>query len=86
MTSYVRTSPHFDLERNPDAGKSLVNRFLARDYRNPVVESEIKGVRFDFLKCLDLYHSRELDAQVKRFVTNPKRSYRLDNRSSDRSK
>ncbi|WP_269506498.1 type VI secretion system amidase immunity protein Tai4 [Burkholderia sp. IMCC1007] len=76
----------FDLERNPDAGKSLVNRFLARDYRNPVVESEIKGIRFDFLKCLDLYHSQELDAQVKRFVINPKRSYRLDNRSSDRSK
>ncbi|MCA8090099.1 type VI secretion system amidase immunity protein Tai4 [Burkholderia anthina] len=76
----------FDLERNPDAGKSLVNRFLARDYRNPIVESEIKGVRFDFLKCLDLYHSQELDAQVKRFVINSKRSYRLDNRSSDRAK
>ncbi|UOB56366.1 type VI secretion system amidase immunity protein Tai4 [Burkholderia pyrrocinia] len=76
----------FDLERNPGVGKSLVNRFLARDYHNPIVESEIKGVRFDFLKCLDLYHSQELDAQVKRFVTNPKRSYRLDNRSSDRSK
>ncbi|WP_175820355.1 type VI secretion system amidase immunity protein Tai4 [Burkholderia sp. BCC0419] len=76
----------FDLERNPDASKSLVNRFLARDYRNPVVESEIKGVRFDFLKCLDLYHSQELEAEVRRFVINPKRSYRLDNRSSDRSK
>ncbi|WP_175882020.1 type VI secretion system amidase immunity protein Tai4 [Burkholderia sp. BCC0044] len=76
----------FDLERNPDAGKSLVNRFLARDYRNPIVESEIKGVRFDFLKCLDLYHSRELDDQVKRVVINPKRSYRLGNRSSDRSR
>ncbi|MCF1365922.1 type VI secretion system amidase immunity protein Tai4 [Burkholderia cenocepacia] len=76
----------FDLERNPDAGKSLVNRFLARDCRNPVVESEIKGVRFDFLKCLDLYHSQELETEVGRFVTNPKRSYRLDNRSPDRSK
>ncbi|WP_260449881.1 type VI secretion system amidase immunity protein Tai4 [Burkholderia contaminans] len=64
----------------------MVNRFLARDYRNPIVDSEIKGVRFDFLKCLDLYHSQELDAQVKRFAINPKRSYRLDNRSSDRSK
>ncbi|OXI89753.1 hypothetical protein CFB40_04860 [Burkholderia sp. AU31652] len=77
---------YFDLERNPDAGKSLVNRFLARDYRNPIVESELKGVKFDFLKCLDLYHSKELDAQAKRFVINPKRSYELDNRSSDRSK
>ncbi|MFP3506273.1 type VI secretion system amidase immunity protein Tai4 [Burkholderia sp. SIMBA_062] len=76
----------FDLERNPDAGKSLVNRFLARDYRNPIVESEIKGVRFDFLKCLDLYHSKELDAQAKRFVINPKRSYELDDRSSGRSR
>lgn len=54
--------------------------------RDPIVESEIKGVRFDFLKCLDLYHSKELDAQAKRFVINPQRSYRLDNRSSDRSK
>nr|WP_260436973.1 type VI secretion system amidase immunity protein Tai4 [Burkholderia contaminans] len=43
-------------------------------------------MRFDFLKCLDLYHSQELDVQVKRFAINPKRSYRLDNRSSDRSK
>ncbi|VWC87020.1 hypothetical protein BLA18112_03047 [Burkholderia lata] len=38
------------------------------------------------LKCLDLYHSKELDAQAKRFAINPKRSYELDNRSSDRSK
>lgn len=76
---------YFDLERNPDAGKSLVNRFLARDYRNPIVESEIKGVRFDFLKCLDLYHSQELDAQVKLYVIRPKRSYELDNRSPARS-
>ncbi|KAB0643872.1 type VI secretion system amidase immunity protein Tai4 [Burkholderia latens] len=65
----------FDLERNPDVSKSLVNRFLARDYCNPVVESEIKGVRFDFLKCLDLYHSQELETEVRRFVNNPKRSY-----------
>ena len=54
--------------------------------QDPIVESEIKGVRFDFLKCLDLYHSKELDAQAKRFVINPQRSYRLDDRSSDRSK
>ncbi|AJY13839.1 MULTISPECIES: type VI secretion system amidase immunity protein Tai4 [Burkholderia] len=38
----------FDLERNRDASKSLVNRFLARDYRNPVVQSESKGAAFDF--------------------------------------
>jgi len=70
---------YFDLEKNPDISRSLINRYLARDYSNPLVESEIKGVRFDFLKCLDLYHSKELEAQVKRFVINPKRTYRQDN-------
>lgn len=40
----------FDLERNRDASKSLVNRFLARDYRNPVVQSESKGAAFDFFE------------------------------------
>jgi hypothetical protein len=30
-------------------------------------------------KCLALYHSKELEAQVKRFVLNPKRTYRQDN-------
>jgi len=33
-------------------------------------------VRFDLLKCLDLYHSKELDAQVKSLVFHPKRIYR----------
>ena len=33
-------------------------------------------MRFDLLKCLDLYHSKELDAQVKSLVFHPKRIYR----------
>lgn len=53
--------------------------FEKSHYHNPLVEAEIKGVRFDLLKCLDLYHGRELDAQVKRLVINPKRTYRQDN-------
>ncbi len=77
--SALRDWTYYDLEKSPDAIKSLVDSYLARDYHNPLVESEIKGVRFDFLKCLDLYHSKELDAQVKRFVINPKRTYRQDN-------
>lgn len=59
--------------------RSLVDRCLARDYSNPLAEPEIKGVRFDLLKCLDLYHSKELDAQVRQLVINPKRTYRQDN-------
>ncbi|WP_080418202.1 type VI secretion system amidase immunity protein Tai4 [Burkholderia ubonensis] len=79
--SALRDWTSFDMEKSPDAVKSLVDRYLARDYRNPLVESEIKGVRFDFLKCLDLYHSKELDSLVKRLVIDPGRTYRQDNAS-----
>jgi hypothetical protein len=84
--SALRDWTYYDLEKAPDAIKNLVEDFLARDYHNPLAEPEIKGVRFDFLKCLDLYHSRELDAQVERLVIDPKRAYRQDNPSPARSK
>jgi hypothetical protein len=80
--SALRDWTSYDLEKSPDAVKALVDRYLARDYSNPLTESEIKGVRFDFLKCLDLYHSKELDAQVRRLVIQPKRTYRQDNLAS----
>lgn len=69
----------FDLEEAPLAGKPLIDKFLARDYHNPLVESERKGVRFEMLKCLDLYHSQELDSQVKQLVIDPDHTYRQDN-------
>ncbi len=84
--SALRDWTLYDLETAPDAIKNLVDNYLARDYQNPLVESETKGVRFDFLKCLDLYHSKELDEQVKRLVINPKHTYRQDNPSSAKSK
>ena len=77
--SALRDWTYYDLEKAPDAIKGIVDRYLARDYRNPLVESENRNVRFDFLKCLDLYHSKELDAQVKRLVINPGHTYRRDN-------
>lgn len=77
--SALRDWSSYDLEKSPDAVKSLVDSYMARNYSNPLTESEIKGVRFDLLKCLDLYHSRELDEQVKRLVMSPKRTYRQDN-------
>ena len=77
--SALRDWTYYDLEKAPDAIKSIVDRYLARDYHNPLAESENKNVRFDFLKCLDLYHSKELDAQVKRLVINPGHTYRRDN-------
>jgi hypothetical protein len=44
-----------------------------------VIEAEVKGVRFDFLKCLDLYHSKELDSLAKKVVINPDHTYKQDN-------
>ncbi|MCP1445859.1 hypothetical protein J3D54_004991 [Pseudomonas sp. GGS8] len=76
--SALRDWTEYDLEKAPDAIKTLVDRYLTRDYHNPLVESEVQGVRFDLLKCLDLYHSNELDAQVKRLVIHPNRIYRQD--------
>ena len=77
--SALRDWTNHDLERGPHAIKALVDAYLARDYRNPLAEPEAKGVRFDLLKCLDLYHSKELDAQAKRLVIHPRRTYRQDN-------
>lgn len=76
--SALRDWTEYDLEKAPDAIKTQVDRYLARDYHNPLVESEVQGVRFDLLKCLDLYHSNELDAQAKRLVIHPNRIYRED--------
>ncbi|WP_306398071.1 type VI secretion system amidase immunity protein Tai4 [Telluria beijingensis] len=74
--SALRDWTYFDMEKSPDAVKSLVDSYLARDYSNPLVESEIKGIRFDFLKCMDLYHSKALEDLVKRLVVHPKRVYK----------
>lgn len=85
--SALRDWTHYDWEKHPyDEVSALVDGYLARDYHNPLAESEIKNIRFDFLKCLDLYHSKELDAQVKRAVINPKRTYRQDNRQPKKPK
>lgn len=68
----------YDVDKSPNAIKSLVDSYLSRHYHDSLY-SEVKGMRFDLLKCLDLYHSKELDAQVKRFVLHPNRTYQQDN-------
>jgi len=77
--SALREWTCYDLDEAPAAIKSLVESYLMRDYFNPIAESEVKGIRFDFLKCLDMYHSKELDTQVKRLVPHPNRTYRQEN-------
>lgn len=81
---FCRRAWFINASDSPDAVKSLVNRYLARDYSHPLVESDIKGVRFDFLKCMDLYHSKALEDLVKRLVIHPNRTYRQENPSRAR--
>ena len=68
------TWTNYDLEKGAGEISKLVNRYLARTYNS------IHGpqVRLDLLKCLDMYHSKELQAQVKRFVPTPGRTYKQD--------
>jgi len=84
--SLLREWGYYDLDEAPDAIKALVDSYLGRDYFNPLAEVEVKGVRFDFLKCLDMYHSKELDEQVKRWVLHPNRTSRQDFLGSPRDK
>lgn len=44
----------------------LVDSYVQRDYFNPLAESEVRGIRFDFLKCLDLYHDPLMDLLIRR--------------------
>ncbi|BCQ25599.1 type VI secretion system amidase immunity protein Tai4 [Caballeronia sp. NK8] len=76
--SALRDWTLYDLDMHPEAMGALVRKYLARDYYNPLVEAEVKGrdIRFDFLKCLDLYHSKELDRLVKQLVIDPNQTIR----------
>ena len=68
----------FDLDKSPSAMGSLVDAYLGRDYTNPLAEAEVPGLRFDFLKCLDLYHGTELDRLVEELVIEPMNSSRIE--------
>ncbi|SDW24717.1 Type VI secretion system (T6SS), amidase immunity protein [Pseudomonas syringae] len=67
----LREWANYDWGISPEKPREFVDHYLARDYTTPLVESEIKDVRYDLLKCLDLYHSKELDTQTKKAVINP---------------
>ncbi|PBQ17086.1 hypothetical protein CCL09_13285 [Pseudomonas congelans] len=73
--SAMRDWTYYDMEKSPLAVKTLVEKYLARDYTNPLAESRIRGIKFDLLKCLDMYHSKELDALTKKVVTDPNHTY-----------
>ncbi|CAM3331274.1 hypothetical protein BZK31_27670 [Pseudomonas floridensis] len=80
--SALRDRAYYDLEKSPDAVKNLIGNYLEKDYTNPRAEAEIKGIKFNLLKCLDLYHSKELEALTKEVVIRPGHTYLQDNKQN----
>jgi hypothetical protein len=60
---------YYDLDKGNPATDRLVQKYLRRDYTNPI--EGYAGAEFKLLKCLDMYHSEELDDQVRKYVPHP---------------
>lgn len=64
----------YDIDASTGKTEEIVNQFLSRPYHSYHGDD----VRLDLLKCLDLYHSKELDLQVKKYVIKPGGSFVKD--------
>lgn len=60
---------YYDLDKGNAAVDKLVEKYLHRDYSTPI--EGYADAKFDLLKCFDMYHSRELDEQVRKYVPHP---------------
>lgn len=61
----------YDIDKSIDKEIVLINSYLSRNYFNPLAEQEVKGIKFDFLKCLDLYHSKDLETLARKVISSP---------------
>lgn len=68
----------YDAEKGLGDVDHLISKYLARDYRDPVIENNNADVRFDLAKCFDMYHSKALAEQVKRLVIKPAHTHMQD--------
>lgn len=59
---------YYDLTANP-ALDALIAKYLGRDYSTPV--EGYADIKFSLLKCFDMYHSKELDQLVRKYVPHP---------------
>ena len=76
----LRAMISFDVASSNNAIPPLIDRYLARGYNNPGLKAHSMGQEFRLLKCLDLYHSKELQEQVGRYVPAPDRTFRQEQR------
>ena len=70
---------YFDLNETK-AVHNLIDKYLSRDYFNPYAEFDNK-VKYDYLKCLDLYHSKDLKRLAKEIVSEPNETYKSSTRN-----
>ena len=70
---------YFDLNET-EAVHNLIDKYLSRDYFNPYAEFD-KEVKYDYLKCLDLYHSKDLKRLAKEIVYDPNETYKSSSRN-----
>ena len=70
---------YFDLNET-EAVHNLIDKYLSRDYFNPYAEFD-NEVKYDYLKCLDLYHSKDLKRLAKEIVSEPNETYKSSTRN-----
>lgn len=68
-TSVFLEWTYYDFERANPAVEDLAEKYLRRNYANPV--EGYAGAEFKLLKCLDMYHSKDLNDLVRRYVPHP---------------
>ena len=71
---------YFDLNET-EVVHNLIDKYLSRDYFNPYAEFDVKEVKYDYLKCLDLYHSKDLKRLAKEIVYDPNETYKSSSRN-----
>ncbi|RBA26954.1 T6SS amidase immunity protein Tai4 family protein [Taylorella equigenitalis] len=64
----------YDLDNGPSAVTELSQKYLARRYEHPMDDLEEKP-KYTFLKCMDLFYSKELDDLAKKYIDNPYETY-----------
>lgn len=60
---------YYDFDEANPAVDRLAEKYLRRNYANPV--EGYAGAEFKLLKCLDMFHSKELNELVKKYVPHP---------------
>ena len=72
---YMQEFTDFDIEHGGPKVSALITRTLAQSY--PSFQGP--SVRLDLMKCLDMYHGRELDALIRRYSAHPDHTFAGDN-------